>query len=92
MQEDRNRLIFIVELPLVDETEYLRYRISSWPVPRNTSDYILKIQVPSIVAIDTRHGSISEPHTCIGRQPGICRAGPVYGAGRLPDYCTHAVS
>ena len=83
MWEDRNKLVFKAELPLVDETEYLRYRISSWPVPRNTSDYTLKIQVPSAVAIDTRHGGIFEPHTCIGSQPGICRTGPVYGAGRL---------
>ena len=83
MWEDQNKLVFKAELPLVDETEYLRYRISSWPVPRNTSDYTLQIQVPSAVAIDTRHGGIFEPHTCIGNQPGICRAGPIYGAGRL---------
>ena len=35
------------------------------------------------MAIDTRHGGIFEPHTCIGNQPGICRTGPIYGAGRL---------
>ena len=81
--EDSERLVFEAELPLINNVNYLRYRIWTWPVPQNDTQYTVKLQSPEDVAVDTRTGGIFEPHSCLGANPAICRTGPIYGQGRL---------
>ena len=80
---DEERLVFEVGIPFVNNVEYLRYRIWTWPVPQNTSDFAIQMQSPADVAVDTQSGGIFEPNSCIGTRPAVCRTGAVYGKGKL---------
>ena len=51
MWDDKERLIFHVELPFTDDSRYLRYHLESWPVTGNSSDADIKIQLPTDVAL-----------------------------------------
>ena len=81
--EEYDRLVFSAQLPLMDKTRYARYTIRAWPVPDNGTDQATQVLIPSDVAVDTVNGGIVEPHQCLGTEPAICRAGPVYTKGRL---------
>ena len=81
--EQSDKIVFVAEIPLTTDANYLRYRIRTWPVPGNDTDYTIEIMSPEDVALDTRTGGIFEPHSCLGKEPAICRTGPVFGAGRL---------
>jgi hypothetical protein len=83
MWEDKERLVFRAELPFMDQTKYLRYRIWTWPVPTNSSGYYVRLQVPDDVALDTTTGGLFEPVACQGHDPSICRTGPIYDRTRL---------
>ena len=66
MWEDAQRLVFSAELPLTDQTVYLRYHIWTWPITNNETDFTVEIEAPSDVALNTEAGGIFEPHSCIG--------------------------
>ena len=83
MWEDPMRLVFSVDLPFISKTEYLRYRLQSWPVMSNTSDLVVHIQVPEVVAFDTRTGGMFRPQNCMGLNPLICRTGPIFREGQM---------
>ena len=78
MWEDKEALVFTADLPLTDRVKYLRYHLWSWPVAHNASGYSLQIQVPTDLAYDTEGGDMFIPHDCLGRDPSICKTGPVF--------------
>ena len=84
MWADEERLVFHAQLPFTDDVRYLRYRIRSWPVPGNSSDADVKVQLPTDIAIHTENGDLFQPVSCLGRMPTICRTGPVYDRSRFP--------
>ena len=49
----------------------------------NGSGLTVQIQVDNDVATDTVSGGIFRPYRCRGRDPAICRTGPVYQGGGL---------
>ena len=78
MWEDKEAPVFTADLPLTDRAKYLRYHLWSWPVAHNASSYSLQIQVPTDLAYDTEGGDMFIPHDCLGRDPSICKTGPVF--------------
>ena len=81
--EDDKWLVFRAKLPLTDNIKYLRYTIWTWPVPGNTSQYTVKIQVPKEIAFQTQTGGLFDPTVCQGSRPMICRKGPVYNRQKM---------
>jgi hypothetical protein len=81
--EETTRLVFSVEIPLVDNVNYLRYRMRTWPVANADATSTVQIQLPEDVAMDTQRGGVFEPKGCIGDHPAVCRTGPVYSQGHL---------
>ena len=59
-------LVFRADLPLTDRNLYLRYRIQTWPVPGNSSEFLTQLQAPSDIAFHTATGEIFQPIGCIG--------------------------
>ena len=55
----------------------------SWPIPGNSTEYNVKIQVPSDFAIHTVTGGIFQPTFCQGEHPMICRAGAIFDRTRF---------
>ena len=87
--EETRRLVFTAQLPLMEKIRYARYRIHSWPVPVDGSGHTLQVQTPKDVTVDTQRDGIFVPHNCAGKEPAICRSGPIYGRGRL--LCTRGI-
>ena len=54
-------LVFRANLPLTDRITYLRYRLRSWAIPGNSSEFKTQLQVPEDVAFHTGTGGIFEP-------------------------------
>ena len=61
-------LVFRADLQLTDRNLYLRYRIQTWPVPGNSSEFLTQLQAPI---------------GCIGIRPAICRTGPINNRNRM---------
>ena len=78
-----HQLIFRVKLPLTDNVLYKRYSVWSWPIPGNSTEYNVEIQVPSDFAIHTVTGGIFQPTFCQGEHPMICRAGAIFDRTRF---------
>ena len=76
-------LVFRANLPLTDRFTYLRYKLHSWAIPGNSSEFKTQLQVPEDVAFHTETGGIFEPTSCMGVRPTICRTGPVYDRSRM---------
>ena len=75
---DDNILAFRANLPLTDRHVYLRYRLRSWPIPGNTTEFRMQLQVPNDIAFHTETGGIFKPTSCLGDNPAICRTGPIF--------------
>ena len=80
--EERGRLVFRVSLPLVDSGHYLRYTMRSWEVPSKSPGYYTQLQLPRDVAVSTDSGDLFVPQNCVGHQPAICVAGPIFSSQR----------
>ena len=80
---DDDILIYRAKLPLVDNAEYLRYIINTWPVPVNESGYVMKLIAQQDVAIHTGNGDVFLPSKCQGKRPAVCRTGPIYSSSRM---------
>ena len=77
--EERGRL---ASLPLVDSGHYLRYTMRSWEVPSKSPGYYTQLQLPRDVAVSTDSGDLFVPQNCVGHQPAICVAGPLFSSQR----------
>ena len=75
---DDRVLVFRANLPLTDRHIYLRYRIQSWPIPGNTTEFRTQLQVLNDIAFHTETGGIFKPTGCPGNNPAICRTGPIF--------------
>ncbi len=62
----------VAELPLVTVTTYLRYQLSTWYVPRNGTDRIMKLVVPTEIGLDSTNGNLLQIQYCTGRDTRIC--------------------
>ena len=82
--EDPSRLVFQAELLFTDDVRYLRYQISTWPIPGNSTDADVMLQLPNEIALNTENGDLFEPANCRGQRPAICRTGPIYDQTRFP--------
>ena len=80
--EERGRLVFRASLPLVDSGHYLRYTMRSWEVPSKSPGYYAQLQLPWDVAVSTDSGDLFVPQNCVGHQPAICVAGPLFSFQR----------
>ena len=80
---DRSSAHFRVKLPLTDKVLYKRYSVWSWPIPGNSTEYNVEIQVPSDFAFHTVTGGIFQPTFCQGEHPMICRAGAIFDRTRF---------
>ena len=69
---DSDMLVYRVKLPLIDNYVFIMYQLHSWPVSYNLSGIYTKIQVNSIIAVDTMSGYTFQPKNCIGNKPRVC--------------------
>ena len=53
---DDNILVYRANVPLTDRHVYLRYRLQSWPIPGNTTEFRTQLQVPNDIAFHTETG------------------------------------
>ena len=77
-RDDNIILVFRANLPLTDRHIYLRYRLQSWPIPGNTTEFRMQLQVPNDIAFHMETGGIFKPTGCLGNNPAICRTGPIF--------------
>ena len=87
--EGRDNLVFKVELPLVRPVPYLGYLIKTYEVPYSNSTTTVRLQAEGSYGLDTQTGEMFRPLACIGENPQVCRAGPLYSSGGLD--CARAV-
>lgn len=76
-------LVYSAKLPLVDDINYLHYLLRSWPTPYNSSGLSAQIEDIGDIGFDTEGGGMFQPHSCIGREPMICRTGPIFDLTRM---------
>ena len=80
--EDKENLVFTVELPFTDRVTYLRYHLWSWHVA-SPANYNMPLQVPTDLAYDTEGGHMFIPQDCVGTQPSVCHTGAVFSSEGL---------
>ena len=62
--EDKEHLVFTVELPFTDRVTYLRYHLWSWHVA-SPANYSMPLQVPTDLAYDTEGGNMFIRQDCV---------------------------
>ena len=62
-------MIVGVRLPLTDSVSYKTYYIWSGPIPGNSSNYNVQLQLAADVATHTLTGGIFQPTTCHSKSP-----------------------
>jgi hypothetical protein len=73
--ELRGNLLYKVDLCVIDHRQYLEYALDSFPCPIPNSNTTLYVKLESKhVTLDTTSGFFSNPTSCIGRNPRVCRA------------------
>ena len=77
--EEGEYLVYQATLPFTDDSNYLLYHVTSYPVPvyRNNA---IQIKLQSPIAFDTEEGTAFVPTHCVGHNPSVCRTGPTYYA------------
>lgn len=80
---DIETLVYSAKLPLVDDVNYLHYKIQNWPAPYNITGLSIQLEDIGDVGFDTEGGGMFKPHSCTGREPMICRTGPIYDLSRM---------
>ena len=87
---DGATLVYRVKLPLVREIDFWRYNIQSWPLPYNETGLAIQLRIEhNDVGLNPQTGEIFHPKSCTGRNPIVCRTGPIYKPGAW--MCTRAI-
>ena len=71
MWDEGDKLFYRVEIPAVDRTKYLFYKLNYFPVVLSDS-LIGKVKGNNDIAINTESGRTFEPNYCYGKNPRIC--------------------
>lgn len=80
---ESDNLLYQVIIPLIDNEQYLQYKIQTFPVPYINSELSAKLEVPEHLGFNTETGELFLPQFCQGENPSVCRSGPVYQSNRL---------
>jgi hypothetical protein len=102
---ENDNLLYRVKIPLIHNEQFLQYVIQTFPVPYQNSDVSAQLELQNHYGFNTQTGSLFLPHSCQGRDPAVCRPGPMYGPGSLQcprgilngsqqpkDFCTVTVT
>lgn len=79
---DQDNLLYKVEIPLIDSTDYLQYTIKTFPVPYEQSSVKATLEVEGDIGFNTNTGGLFFPANCKGHKPSICHSGPVYDSSK----------
>ena len=94
-------LLYRLELPLIDPTQFLLYNIITHPVPLANASYSIEINVEPVIALSTQSEHLMVPKKCYGVDPVACQSATSYGLSmkrcerglithrpQLMQYCT----
>lgn len=70
-------LVYRIQLPYIGADSYLCYHLHSWPVPITNSTSAVKLTIRQEIAFHTTLGYVFTPQNCQGRDPQVCRTGPL---------------
>ena len=86
-------LVYVVRLPLVDETDHQAIRLVSFPVPNVRRNVTVQLDVGGLISLNPVTGQTIglDPDLCMGRDPMVCIPGPAprHVQGKLT--CANAV-
>jgi hypothetical protein len=80
---DNGNLLYKVELPLLDDVKYIHYKILTFPVPYENEMLSATLDLDEHYGFNTETGGLFFPMFCTGREPAVCRSGPLYDSGNL---------
>ena len=71
-------LVYVVRLPLVDETDHQAIRLVSFPVPNVRRNVTVQIDAGGLISLNPVTGQTVglDPDLCMGRDPMVCIPGP----------------
>ena len=76
-------LVYEVDLHLVRPSEFLLYRVRTWPVPVSSAVSV-KISLSGDFGYDTNSGHLFRATHCQGSNPQVCSSGPLFKANSPP--------
>ena len=79
--EDNDQLIYKLQIPLLEDTEYLYYEFSAYPHWINNS--IVTLQLHETLLYDTISAIVAKPDHCVGHAPIVCDPVPLWTAASL---------
>lgn len=82
-------LAYVVYLPLVSPAEYLKYDITSFPLPVN-QNMTVELHAKGTVGVNSYSGHTFLAEQCIGKFPTVCEPQPLRISG--PPSCLEAVA
>lgn len=86
-------LIYVVRLPLVDETDHQAISLVSYPVPNVRRNVTVELDVDGLIALNPVTGQTVglDPSLCMGRDPMVCVPGPTPRHTQERLSCVNAV-
>jgi hypothetical protein len=81
---DGGTLIYKATLPFIDTSEYLLFKLSTFPVPYNNSGDSVELEIDETnIGVDSLQGQVFVPHECQGRRPVVCHASVKFRQERM---------